>query len=350
MNGMIHKPCALSRLFVFSSLCGVVLLSGASATVAQSSEDFFTGKQIKLIISTGPGGGYDTNARLFARFYGAHIPGNPAIVPQNMPGAGGIRASSFVYSGAPKDGTTIGVVDSSNLIQPLLKNTRDQFDPTKVNWLGNMSSEPSLCVSWHETPIKTTEDFLTKEFIVGGSGAGGQLEVYPKILNSILGTKMKVISGYTGGNEVVLAMERGEVQGRCGWSLSGIESTRAGWLADKKVNILVQLGDKAPELPNVPEAAELAKSQEQKDVLQLIFSDRKVQRPFMAPPGVPEARVALMRTAFLATMADKSFLAEADKMKLQVTVMPGGEVQEYMNRLYAASPAVIEQTRVALGE
>lgn len=349
MNRMIHKPCALSRLFVFLSLYGV-FLSGASTALAQTSEDFFAGKQIKLIISTGPGGGYDTNARLFARFYGAHIPGNPSIVPQNMPGAGGIRASSFVYSGAPKDGTTIGVVDSSNLIQPLLKNTRDQFDPTKVNWLGNMSSEPSLCVSWHETPIKTTEDFLTKEFIVGGSGAGGQLEVYPKILNSILGTKMKVISGYTGGNEVVLAMERGEVQGRCGWSLSGIESTRAGWIADKKVNILVQLGAKAPELPNVPEAVDLAKSQQQKDVLHLIFSDRKVQRPFMAPPGVPEARVALLRAAFLATMADKGFLAEADKMKLQVTVMPGGEVQDYMNRLYAASPAVIERTRAALGE
>jgi tripartite-type tricarboxylate transporter receptor subunit TctC len=334
---------------VLLSIGGILAVSASNAS-AQPAETFYADKQIKLIISTGPGGGYDTNARLFARFYGAHIPGHPAIVPQNMPGAGGIRASSFVYSGAPRDGTTIGIVDSSNLIQPLLKNTRDQFDPTKVAWLGNMSSEPSLCVSWHETPIKTTEDFLTKEFIVGGSGAGGQLEVYPKILNSILGTKMKVISGYPGGTDVVLAMERGEVEGRCGWSLSGIESTRVGWLADKKLNILVQLGAKAPELPNVPEASELAKTQEQKDILQLIFSDRMVQRPFMAPPGVPADRVEILRAAFMATMADTGFLADAEKMKLQVAPMPGKDVQEYMTRLYAASPAVIEKTRSALGE
>jgi tripartite-type tricarboxylate transporter receptor subunit TctC len=339
---------SLSNLLGAATLCAAILLAGPAA--AQTQEPFFAGKQIKLIISTGPGGGYDTNARLFARFYGAHVPGNPTMVPQNMPGAGGIRASSFVYSGAPKDGTTIAIVDSSNLIQPLLKNTRDQFDPTKVEWLGNMSSEPSLCVSWHETPIKTTEDFLTKEFIVGGSGAGGQLEVYPKILNSILGTKMKIISGYPGGTDVVLAMERGEVQGRCGWSLSGIESTRVGWLEEKKLNILVQLGAKAPEIPTVPEASELAKSQEDKDILHLIFSDRMVQRPFMAPPGVPVDRVEILRTAFMATMADKGFLAEAERMKLQVMAMPGAEVQAYMDRLYTASPAVIDKTRAALGE
>ncbi len=338
-----------SSLLVLLSIGEIFTFSAGNAS-AQPAETFFANKQIKLIISTGPGGGYDTNARLFARFYGAHIPGQPSIVPQNMPGAGGIRASSFVYSGAPKDGTTIGIVDSSNLIQPLLKNTRDQFDPTKVNWLGNMSSEPSLCVSWHETPIKTTQDFLTKEFIVGGSGAGGQLEVYPKILNSILGTKMNVISGYPGGTDVVLAMERGEVQGRCGWSLSGIESTRTGWLADKKLNILVQLGAKAPELPDVPEASELAKTQEQKDILQLIFSDRMVQRPFMAPPGVPMDRVEVLRAAFMATMADKGFLADAKKMKLQVAPMPGMAVQDYITRLYAASPAVVGKTRAALGE
>jgi tripartite-type tricarboxylate transporter receptor subunit TctC len=329
--------------------CALVALP-ALGVRAQPAAQFFTDQQIRLIISGGPGGGYDTNSRLFAKYYGGHIPGKPTIVPQNMPGAGGLRASAFLFSQAPKDGTTIGVVDSSNLIQPLLKNTRDQFDPTKVNWIGNMSSEPSLCVSWHESPVKTTQDFLTKELIVGGSGANGQLEVYPKILNSILGTKMKIISGYTGGNEVVLAMERREVDGRCGWSLSGIESTRVGWLAEKKLNILVQLGAKASELPNVPEAAELAKTQDQKDILKLVFSDRKVQRPFMAPPGVPADRVEVLRAAFLATMADKAFLAEADKMKLQVTVMPGPEVQAYMQDLYAASPKVVEMTRTALGE
>jgi tripartite-type tricarboxylate transporter receptor subunit TctC len=337
----------LGSIAVLSIGCAVSL---SQDVAAQSADHFYDGKQIKLIISTGAGGGYDTNARFFARYYGNHIPGNPSIVPQNMPGAGGIRASSYVFTSAPRDGTTIGIVDSSNLIQPLLKNTREQFDPTKVNWLGNMSSEPSLCVSWHETPIKTTQDFLTKEFIVGGSGVNSQLEVYPKILNSILGTKMKAISGYSGGNEVVLAMERGEVQGRCGWSLSGIESTRPGWFEEKKVNILVQLGAKAPELSTVPEASELAKDQEQRDVLQLIFSDRKVQRPFMAPPGVPADRVEILRTAFLATVTDKALLAEADKLKLQVIAMPGAEVQDYMARLYSASPAVIEKTRAALGE
>jgi tripartite-type tricarboxylate transporter receptor subunit TctC len=317
---------------------------------AQSPEPFYAGRQIKLIISTSVGGGYDTNGRLFARYYGAHIPGNPTVIPQNMPGAGGIRASSFLYSGAPQDGTVVGIVDSSNIVEPLLANTRDQFDPSKVKWIGNMSAEPSLCVSWHATPIKTTEDFLKKDFIVGGSGAGGQLEIYPRVLNGILGTHMKIISGYPGGNDVVLAMERGEVQGRCGWSYSGIASTRPNWLKEGKLNFLIQLGGKTPELPNVPVVTDLVSSQEQKDVLAVIFADRQVQRAFFAPPGIPAQQLEILRTAFMETMRDPDFLADAEKISLTIGPTPGAEVQAIIEQLYRSSPQVIAATLKALGK
>jgi tripartite-type tricarboxylate transporter receptor subunit TctC len=328
----------------------LVATLAAPSALAQPAEQFYAGKQIKLIIGTSAGGGYDTNARLLARYYGAHIPGNPTIVPQNMPGAGGIRASSFLYSSAPQDGTVIGIVDSSNVVGPLFEKVREQFDPAKVKWVGSIGPEPSLCVSWHETPIKTTRDFLEKEFIVGGSGAGGQLEIYPKVLNAIIGTRMKIISGYAGGNDVVLAMERGEVQGRCGWSYSGIMSTRPTWVNEKKLNFLIQLGGKAAELPEVPVVTDLVTSQEHKDVLNVIFADRQVQRGFFAPPGISEAQLEVLRKAFMDTMRDPNFLADAEKMALTPAPTTGAEVQAIVERLYQSSPKVIDTAAKILGK
>jgi tripartite-type tricarboxylate transporter receptor subunit TctC len=267
-----------------------------------------------------------------------------------MPGAGGIRASSFLYSSAPQDGTVIGIVDSSNVVGPLFEKVRDQFDPAQVKWVGSIGPEPSLCVSWHETPIKTTDDFLEKEFIVGGSGAGGQLEIYPRVLNAIIGTRMKIISGYPGGNDVVLAMERGEVQGRCGWSYSGILSTRPTWVKEKKLNFLIQLGGKTAELPNVPEVTDLVTSQEYKDVLNVIFADRQVQRAFFGPPGIPEAQLEVLRKAFVDTMHDPHFIADAEKIGLTPAPTAGAEVQAIVERLYQSSPKVIDTAAKVLGK
>ena len=343
-----RSSVALRGLWV-TALCMATTLTAGSA-FSQAVDQFYAGKQIKLIIGTSTGGGYDTNARLLARYYGSHIPGNPVIVPQNMPGAGGIRASSFLYSSAPEDGTVIGIVDSSNVVGPLFEKARDQFDPAKVKWVGSIGPEPSLCVSWHEAPVKTTDDFLKKDFIVGGSGAGGQLEIYPRVLNAILGTRMKVISGYAGGNDVVLAMERGEVQGRCGWSYSGILSTRPNWVKEKKLNFLIQLGGKNSELPNVPVVTDLVTSQEHKDVLNIIFADRQVQRAFFAPPGIPEAQLEILRKAFLDTMRDPNFIADAERIGLAPAPTPGAEVQAIVERLYQSSPKIIDTAAKILGK
>lgn len=343
-----HSPVGLHGFSIAALYIATTLI--ISSASGQSIDEFYAGKQIKLIIGTSSGGGYDTNARLLARYYGSHIPGNPTVVPQNMPGAGGIRASSFLYTSAPQDGTVIGIVDSSNVVGPLFEKTRDQFDPSKVKWIGSIGPEPSLCVSWHETPIKTTDDFLKKDFIVGGSGAGGQLEIYPKVLNAILGTHMKIISGYAGGNDVVLAMERGEVQGRCGWSYSGIISTRPGWVKEKKVNFLIQLGGKSAELPNVPVVTDLVTSQEHKDVLEVIFADRQVQRAFFAPPGIPPAQLDILRKAFIDTMHDPNFIADAERIGLTPTPTSGAEVQNIVERLYQSSPQIIETAAKMLGK
>ncbi|MFM1816666.1 MAG: hypothetical protein RLZ98_3361 [Pseudomonadota bacterium] len=336
------------------NLCRALALAlgvggAGAAAAAKSPAEFYKGSNLTLIISAGSGGGFDSYGRLLARHYGRHVPGNPTLVPQNMPGAGGLRATNHMYNSAPKDGSHIAIVHSAMTTASILSPHKAQFDATKINWIGNIEDETSLCVSWHASPIKTTEDMMTKEFVVGGTGVGGNLEIYPRVLNSILGTKIKVISGYKGGNDVVLAMERGEVHGRCSWPPSSIHSTRPEWIPEKKINLLLQTGlAKEPGLPNVPLVMEYVKNEDDRVVLELVFAARSFLRPVLAPPDVPEERLAALRGAFMSTMADKAFLEDAKKQSLTVNPKRGEDMQAQIIKLHKAPKAVIDRAIAAM--
>src|SRR5215813_11877499 len=323
---------------------GTALLAIAPATAghAQSPADFYKGKNIDLMIGYSVGGGYDVYARLFARHLGKHIPGNPMVTPKNMDGAGSLRLANWLFNVAPKDGLVFGTIGRGTGFDALLGSKTAQFDGTKFNWIGSANDEVSVCVVWNgRGKVTKFDDLLTQELAVGGTGAAADTDQFPRIINGVLGTKMKIITGYPGGNDVNLAMERGEVDGRCGWSWSSVRSTRPQWLDEKKITILVQLAlHKHPDLPDIPVITDLAKRDEQRQVLQLIFARQALGRPYLAPPGVPADRVAMLRKAFMDTMADKEFLAEADKAQLEITPIAGEAVQKLVAEVYQTPAAI----------
>jgi tripartite-type tricarboxylate transporter receptor subunit TctC len=324
---------------------GVTLARGATAVIlalgpisvgsAQSPAEFYRGKSLDLYIGYSAGGGYDVYARALARYMGRFIPGNPTIVPKNMPGAGSLVLANWLYNVAPKDGTAFGMIGRGTGFDPLLGSTKAQFDATRFNWLGSMNDEVSVCVAWHTTGITTLEQVEQRELTVGGSGPAADTDQFPKVLNATIGTKFKIVTGYPGGNDVDLAMERGEVMGRCGWSWSSVIATHQSWIDDKKINVLVQLSlKKHPDLPNVPLVMDFAKTEQQAQIFKLVFARQPMGRPFLAPPGIPADRVAALRKAFMETLQDREFLAEAEKMKLEINPVSGDEVQRIVQDVY----------------
>jgi len=266
---------------------------------------------------------------------GRFIPGNPAIVPKNMPGAGSLGLANWLYNVAPKDGTAFGTIGRGTVFDPLLGSTKAQFDAAKFNWLGSMNDEVSVCVSWYTTGITSLEQVKHNELTVGGSGQAADTDQFPKVLNATIGTKFRLVTGYPGGNDVDLAMERGEVMGRCGWSWSSVVATHKSWIDEHKINVLVQLSlSKHPDLPNVPLVMDLANNDEQRQIFKLVFARQPMGRPFLAPPGVPSDRVSVLREAFMDTMKDGDFLAEAEKMKLEINPVAGDAVQEIVQDVY----------------
>lgn len=334
MNGLSFLPViAALALFGF-------------AAKADPVADFYRGKQVMLIVSTGTGGGYAEHAQAFAKYYGTHIPGNPAVVPQFMPGAGGIRAMNHLYANAPKDGTVIGLVNSSMVTADLFFSEQAHFDTGKFNWLGNIDGEPALCVFWKSVGINSVDDLKKREVIIGSSGVGSGVDKHPHMLNKLLGTKLKIISGYTNGNEVNVAMERHEVEGRCGWSPDGIESTRPQWLAQDLISIPVQFGlTRSPRFPNVPLLIDLVGDEKTKAALKLALAERDLIRPMLAPPGVSSERIAALRAAFMATMEDTAFREELAKRHLSLQPTSGEDVQKTIAAFHAFPPDV---TRLAL--
>jgi tripartite-type tricarboxylate transporter receptor subunit TctC len=296
---------------------------------AQSPADFYKGRNVELYIGYSVGGGYDIYARLLAKHMGKHIPGNPNVLAKNMEGAGSLRLANWLYNVAPKDGTAFGIIGRGTGFDPLLGRKGAQFDATKYTWLGSANNEVSVCVAWHTSGITKFEDLLAKELTVGGTGAAADTDQFPRIMNNMLGTKMKIVTGYPGGNDVGLAMERGEVNGRCGWSWSSVKATHQKWMDEKKIHILVQLAlEKHPDLPEVPLVTDLATSDEQRQVLKLVFARQVMGRPFLAPPGIPADRVAALRKAFMDTLQDKDFLADAEKGQLEITPVSGADIQK----------------------
>src|SRR5713226_3302422 len=294
------------------------LTIAADITRADPIADFYKGRQISWILSADAGGGYSSYALAFAPYFSAHIPGQPKIIVQNMPGAGGIRAMMYLHSRAPRDGSTIGMVHSSVPFAPLYGIEGAKFDPRQMPWIGSLDASASICVAWHTSKIKTWKDILEHEFTVGGSGAGSHMETLPAMLNRLFGAKMKVISGYKGGNEIYLAMERGEVEGRCGGLVSSINSTRPDWFPQKKIAVpMVVALARSPLFPDVPAVVEFAKDERSRQILQLFVAPQAMDRPILAPPGVPAARIAELRTAFHAAVNDPGFIAEAKKQHLE---------------------------------
>ena len=318
-----------TRRAVLAAGAAVFSVAAGSAQ-GQSVEDFYKGKTISMVIGYSPGGGYDTYARLVARFMGDHIPGKPNIVPRNMPGASSRVAAAYVYNVAPKDGTTLATGDQSLALAQAM-GEKLQFDVTKFNFIGNPSAENNTTVTWHTSPVKTIDDAKRVEVPVGATG-GSTSSQYPRAMNALLGTKFKVILGYPGGNDINLAMERGEVAGRGSNSWASWKATRPEWLKEKKINILVQIGlRKSPDLPDVPLLIDLAANPEDRAVLRLLSSPSAIGRPIFTTPGVPEERVNALRAAFDATVKDPAFLEEAKKAGLEVDPVSGKELQEIVN-------------------
>jgi tripartite-type tricarboxylate transporter receptor subunit TctC len=316
-----------------------------SAGHAQGVADFYKGKTVELLIGYSGGGGYDVYARLLARHMARHIPGNPTIVPRNMPGAGSLVLANWLYNVAPKDGSAFGIIGRGTPFDPMLGIDAAKFDPTRYLWLGSMNNEVSVCVSWHTSGVTKYEQLLKQELVVGGTGPSADTDQFPRITNAVLGTKFRIISGYPGGNDINLAMERGEVGGRCGWSWSSVISTRMNWFKEKKVHVLMQMAlEKHDDLPDVPLVVDLAKTDEQRAILRLIFARQALGRPFLGPPGVPQDRAAALRKAFMDTMKDKAFLAEADKAQLEITPLGGDAIEKIIRDAAATNPAVLKKT------
>jgi len=322
----------------------------AGAANADEVADFYQGKSIEIQIAYTAGGGYDLYARILSRRFGNHIPGKPTIIPKNSPGAGGLRLANWLYSVAPKDGTVLAAIGRTTPFEPLVGNSGAvKFDPIKFHYIGSGNNDVSVCAVWYATGITKFEDALEREVKVGGSGPGGDTDVFPPVLNGIFGTKFKLITGYPGGNDIDLAIERGEVDGRCGWSWSSIVSGHSDWLKAKKLNILMQLAlTKHLDLPDTPLLMNLAKSDEQRQMLRLVFASQTLGRPYLTAPGVPSDRVAALRKAFGATMKDPMFQQEAATAKLELNPVSGEEVQQLVGDVFTTPKPTVEKVKAML--
>lgn len=332
----------MNRRMAITAVAFAAMVGTPLALSAQTVEEFYSGKNVELYIGYSVGGGYDLYARTLARHMGKHIPGNPTVVPVNMDGAGSLRMTNWLYAAAPKDGTVFGTFARAAPFDPLFGNQEAQFNALEFNYVGSANNEVSLCTAMARTGIETFDDIKTKELIVGGTGDTADTVQFPKVLNAVFGTQMKIINGYPGGNEVVVAMEREELDGRCGWSYSSVISSRGDWLTDGSLSVLLQMSTaKHPDLPDVPLVIDLVQNDADRALLNLVFARQTLGRPFAAPPGVPQDRVDALRGAFMATMADPEFLAEAAGLDLEITPVDGAGIQELVEAVYASDPATI---------
>lgn len=323
----------------------IAFAAALASTGAAGQELFFKGKEINLIIGVPPGGGYDLYARLLARHWGKHIPGNPVVVPRNMDGAGAKIAANHIYNVAPKDGLHIAAVVNGMPFEPLFEDRKFQFDPVKFSWIGNINKEVNLLVFWHQAPVETMKDVIEKELIVAASSGAGSSNTLPRILNELIGTKLKVVAGYKSSAEGFLSMERGETHGR-GMYWSSLMAAQMDLYKAGKLRIVLQVGlSKHPDLPNVPFVLDYARTPEDRKLMELLFASLTIGRPVLAPPGMPPDRLATLRRAFDAALADPALKAEADKQRMEVVPMTGEEVEKVIVDQYASSPTLVARAR-----
>jgi tripartite-type tricarboxylate transporter receptor subunit TctC len=311
-------------------------------------EEFYRGKTVNLVVGFSVGGGYDLYARHLARHLGKHIPGNPTVLPQNMPGAGSLKAANYIYTAAPKDGSAIGMFARATGINPLLESGAT-FDGTKFGWLGSVTDDVSTCLTWHTSPVKTWNDFLTKPVTLGGQGISSDPDIFARLYKNVFGAPIKLVSGYPGTNEITLAMERGEVDGLCGLSWSTIKTRHAQWLKDGKIQIIVQSAfKKVPDLGSVPLVMDLTQDKEKLQILKLLLAAQEMARPLAAPPGIPADRKAALVAAFDATMKDPEYLADAKKLDIDVNPVAGKAIDELLAELYATPKDVVKKAGEAI--
>lgn len=336
----------------FRFLIALTVAAFAAPSVAskqQSVADFYRGRQIKIMVGFSAGGSSSLYAQALARHMSPFIPGNPNIVVQHMPGAGGLIAANYIFSNAARDGSEFAITSRTAALEPLLGNANAKFDARKFNWIGNANIENSVCISWHTAPAITVQDVFGKELVVGGGSSASQEVMFPRAFNRLLGTKFKIITGYPGSTEILLAVERGEVHGMCGIGWTFVKLRKADWLREKKINVLFQMAlQKHPDIPDVPAILDFAKRAEDRQVIEFLFAPQEMGRPFFAPPDVPGDRVAALRAAFAQTLKDPKFLEDAEKLGVEIQLVAGDAIQRLIEKIYASPPAIIERAKVVV--
>lgn len=328
---------------------GAIAVGLAGAVSAQTPDEFYRGKNLNLVIGYSAGGGYDIYARLLARHMGKYIPGRPNIIPQNMPGAGSLKSFEYLLNVAPKDGLTFGTFGRSLPLSPILEGAK--YDATRFEWLGSITADTSTCVAWAATGIKSLDDLKTRQITTGGLAKGSDPDIFSSVVKNALGLNLKLVTGYPGTKDLVIALERREIDGICGYTWSTIKSSHQTWLQNKSLVFLAQMGlEKDDDLPNVPLLSEFAKSDSQREALKLIMLSQSIARPFVMPPGTAKDRASAMRTAFMATMKDKDFLEEAKSSRLEVRPYSGEQVAEILRKAYASPKSVVDEARRAIGD
>jgi len=336
------------------SFSGIARAGDAPAYDEAAIADFYRGRVVELYNGFTVGSGYDAHMRLVAHHIGKHIPGNPTVVPLNMEGAGSLKLTNWLYNVAPRDGTVIGVIARGIPFEPLVGIAPPgtlRFEAEKFTWIGSTTDEVSVCAAWERAGIDEFSDLYEKELIVGGIGVGGDPDVFPRILDGVLGAQFRIVSGYPGGADLLFAMERGEVDGRCGWSWASVKAQNQRWLDEGKIKILIQLSSAPlPELTEmgVPWIMDLARTEEDRQLFRMIFARGAVGRPFLAPPDLPPERAAVLRQAFADTMADPEFLRDAHAARLEIVPMAGDDAQALIEEVYATPPDIVERARTML--
>jgi tripartite-type tricarboxylate transporter receptor subunit TctC len=334
----------MRQMLLALSLCFAANASAAAEDVAA----FYSGKSIRLVVGVDVGSGYDVNARLLARYMGRHIPGKPAFIVQNQPGAGSATMTSQLYAAGPFDGTVMGAAFAGMPTLPLLQGGASRFDPVKLLWLGNTNRETHVTYVWHTAPVQSLTDARSKELIVGAQAPGSSQVDFPLVADALLGFKFKVVPGYQSTSKINLALESGEVQGTiAAWTT--LKTLSAAWLAEKKIKVIAQWALRPnAELPGVPNVLDVAANDAERDALRLVLARLDIGRPFFLPPNVPSDRVAALRAAFDATMKDSDYLAEAEKLKIDIDPLTGGELAALVTQVAATPADTVARVRAAL--
>ena len=339
----------MSRHHRAMTISAALIIGATLPAMAQGVDAFYAGKTVELIVGYPPGGSNDVYGRAVARHIGRHIPGSPQVVFRNMPGAGSILAANHIYNVAPKDGTVLGLLAATNVLDERLGAPGVKFETAKFSWIGRVSSSVNVTAMWSMSKIKTINDAMTTEASLGATGTGSTVYVYPNVLNRVLGAKFKLVMGYGGSNEAMLAMERGEVEGHS-TSWEAYKSAHPDWIKDKKINVVVQYGlNRHPDLPDVPTCVEIAKTDEQKQILRAVVNATEIGKAILSSPGLPAERAAALRKAFMDMTKDQEFVAELEKMRVELTPMDGAKLQELVQEVGNLTPDLVQKIKAVYG-